>query len=275
MNSIITDKKVWPLFGIISSLPYIDAEAKLRRILLAFFMLLGIFLQFGFASYHFYAGTKITGYILLVVGIGFSIILASYKSLSNTQGIFRVIAVLLAVLLLYSVAEGGHDGSMILWMYIFPPLALFFLGKKEGLLWILALFLPAVMLILFPNMLETYPYDTGLVVRFVVTFSMVSFFAYGIELLRFLIHEKLVTEHQNLVLEKKNLQKALKEIKILQGILPICTHCKKIRDDSGYWKRMESYISTYSDVEFSHGICPECAPKVYPEFKLYDDPEKK
>lgn len=64
------------------------------------------------------------------------------------------------------------------------------------------------------------------------------------------------------------LQSALKEIKTLRGFLPICAQCKKIRDDDGYWKQLESYISAHSDAKFSHGICPECAKTLYPDTKL-------
>ncbi len=59
------------------------------------------------------------------------------------------------------------------------------------------------------------------------------------------------------------LKKAFLEIKQLKGILPICSGCKKIRDDKGYWNRIESYISTHTDAEFSHGLCPECLEKLY------------
>jgi len=59
---------------------------------------------------------------------------------------------------------------------------------------------------------------------------------------------------------------SLKEIKILQGFLPICVHCKKIRDDQGVWTQMESYIRDHSNAEFSHGICSDCKAKFYPEF---------
>ena len=55
------------------------------------------------------------------------------------------------------------------------------------------------------------------------------------------------------------------EAKILRGILPICASCKKIRDDAGFWKQIEMYISEHSEVKFTHGICPECARKVYAE----------
>jgi PAS domain S-box-containing protein len=55
------------------------------------------------------------------------------------------------------------------------------------------------------------------------------------------------------------------EIKRLRGLLPICSSCKKIRNDKGYWEQMEVYIRDHSEAEFSHGICPECAEKLYPE----------
>ena len=66
--------------------------------------------------------------------------------------------------------------------------------------------------------------------------------------------------------ERDNLLKALKEIKTLSGMLPICASCKKIRDDKGYWNQLELYISEHSSAEFSHGICPECSEKLYSEF---------
>lgn len=68
-------------------------------------------------------------------------------------------------------------------------------------------------------------------------------------------------------LEDKNaqLQIALEEIKTLQGIIPICANCKKIRDDQGYWNEVETYISKHSNAEFSHGICPACSKALYPE----------
>jgi len=61
------------------------------------------------------------------------------------------------------------------------------------------------------------------------------------------------------------LQKALDDIRTLRGILPICSNCKKIRDDSGYWNQLEVYIHNHSEAEFSHSICPECMKKLYPE----------
>lgn len=62
----------------------------------------------------------------------------------------------------------------------------------------------------------------------------------------------------------EDLEKALSEIKTLSGIVPICMHCKGIRDDQGYWNQLEKYISEHSDAQFSHGICEKCIEKYYP-----------
>lgn len=64
----------------------------------------------------------------------------------------------------------------------------------------------------------------------------------------------------------KDLKKALEKVKVLSGLLPICCSCKKIRDDKGYWNQIEVYIRDHSDAEFSHGLCPDCAKKLYGDY---------
>jgi hypothetical protein len=81
-----------------------------------------------------------------------------------------------------------------------------------------------------------------------------------------LLFRNLKKSEEDLRYERDNLQKALAKVKTLSGLLPICAHCKKIRDDKGYWNQIESYIRDHSEVEFSHSICPECAKNFYPEF---------
>ena len=66
----------------------------------------------------------------------------------------------------------------------------------------------------------------------------------------------------------RELEDAISRIKQLHGLLPICASCKKIRDDQGYWNQIEGYISSHSDAEFSHSICPDCAKTLYP--KIYE-----
>ncbi len=61
-----------------------------------------------------------------------------------------------------------------------------------------------------------------------------------------------------------DLHTALREVKTLRGIVPICASCKKIRNDQGFWQQVEVYVSAHTDALFSHGLCPECAGKLYP-----------
>ena len=71
----------------------------------------------------------------------------------------------------------------------------------------------------------------------------------------------------------ENLQKALEDVKTLSGMLPICAWCKNIRNDEGYWQKIEAYLKSNSDLDFTHGICNDCAKKEYPE--LYPESEEK
>jgi ABC-type uncharacterized transport system substrate-binding protein len=82
--------------------------------------------------------------------------------------------------------------------------------------------------------------------------------------------EKKVAERTHLLeKEKEKLQETLDQVKTLQGLLPICASCKKIRDDKGYWNQIESYISRHTDTVFSHGLCPQCISKLYAD--LHDE----
>ncbi len=96
-----------------------------------------------------------------------------------------------------------------------------------------------------------------------------------------IVHRKRVHEHlreqiaaRTVELEQRNreLQQALDDVSVLSGIVPICSYCKQIRDDQGFWNHLESYLSARTDARFSHGICPSCAKKEFPGLPLDDDP---
>lgn len=82
-----------------------------------------------------------------------------------------------------------------------------------------------------------------------------------------------ITERRNAEMAREELieklENALKDVKTLRGLLPICMHCKSIRDDKGYWNDIEVYLRSHSEAEFSHGICNKCANKYYPDMDIY------
>ena len=79
------------------------------------------------------------------------------------------------------------------------------------------------------------------------------------------LNSEMVALTRELARKNKELRTAQQEIKALKGIIPICMHCKEIRDDSGYWRNLESFIVKHAGVQFSHGICPECMKQHYPQ----------
>ena len=91
---------------------------------------------------------------------------------------------------------------------------------------------------------------------------LISFLIVGWSLHK--IHVLLVSERD----KSAELYRYLSHIKVLEGLLPICSVCKKIRDDRGRWERMESYIAAHSNAQFSHGYCPECAQRAMKEAGL-------
>ena len=83
---------------------------------------------------------------------------------------------------------------------------------------------------------------------------------------RIAVGSRIIALQRGLADRVSELELALQRVKQLQGLLPICSYCKKIRNDHNYWEQVEGYISKNADVKFSHGICPEC-------FKRYAEPE--
>jgi hypothetical protein len=98
-----------------------------------------------------------------------------------------------------------------------------------------------------------------LVLEIVITLSFIMLNSERLE-------KELLDAYKDLRAKMKQLEKATSEVKTLSGLLPICASCKKICDDKGRWHQIEEYIHDRSEADFSHGICPECAKKLYPEY---------
>jgi hypothetical protein len=143
----------------------------------------------------------------------------------------------------------------MMWAFAYPLFFMFILGRREGAFWT-GLFLAACVLVLAAGMADV---PAAFRVRFLAIFLVCSMFAYIIEGLR----ERFEGESRVLI---EKLEKALSEVKTLEGLLPICASCKKVRDDTGYWNQIESYLHDHADASFTHSVCPDCLQELYPEF---------
>lgn len=179
---------------------------------------------------------------------------------------------------LFGSAISATHPTFAVWNSLSPFFAFYLLGKKKGAV-ITVIYIPI------STVLYMVSHSTGVnaiplvaVMNIVLFMLCISWIAYHFETTRSEterallddIDERIKTEHE---LEKtvEELKQASSEVKTLSGLLPICSSCKKIRDDRGYWTQIESYVKRHSNAEFSHGICPDCAKKYYPD--LMDDNE--
>ena len=169
---------------------------------------------------------------------------------------YRFSGLMVLLLLCYELAIGGGEGYAFLWFYFFPIAAFYLVGKEEGIIWVGVSLLLSGFFFLKPIFFE---YSTGAVLRFLITYSIVSLLSFGLEFSRSWYYQELMSE-------KRMLEDALSEVKTLQGSLPICSFCKRIRDDKGYWNQIEAYIDKHSEAKFSHSICPECSKEHYADF---------
>ena len=105
---------------------------------------------------------------------------------------------------------------------------------------------------------------TVLLIFFLIGMSVIGYISRVNRVLK-ITKYSLETEVNERKIIQEELEDKLNEIKVLHGILPICSFCKKIRDDKGYWEQVEVYIHDHSDVDFSHGVCPQCLKEHYPD----------
>jgi hypothetical protein len=90
---------------------------------------------------------------------------------------------------------------------------------------------------------------------------------FGFFLMTVIILSKLKAAHERQATLVSELREALDNVRVLKGLIPICAWCKKIRDDEGYWKNVETYFSEHSDASFTHGMCPQCKAKMQEEIR--------
>lgn len=244
--------------------PHCSIDEQRKRSFLALFLLTicPALLFFGLLTFANQGLTVQPLLIAFAVLVGLTLLLA-LRYIQQVLPLFRIGVLFIVSLLSFEVAIGGGEGVAFLWLYFHPVAAFFLFGVREGLFWVLISWVSSLLLLVFNW--GPHPYELAVSLRFMVTYTLVSILAYGMESSRAQYYDQLLKE-------KAALEAALQQVKTLRALLPICASCKKIRDDAGYWHSVESYIGQHMAVEFSHSVCPECHTKLYgmPSHKSQD-----
>jgi len=148
----------------------------------------------------------------------------------------------------YSVISGLAKRKIELVVMLLLIAAVYFLSYRYDLL---------EKIVYFANRHESWELDEIITVLIFLVFALLFF---SMRRLR-----DISLSETTLKLKNRELEAAFNEIRQLRGIIPICASCKKIRDDKGFWHQVEVYVSEHSEAKFSHGICPDCVKKLYPE----------
>ena len=201
------------------------------------------------------------------------------KKLTNPLPFYRVSAIFIIGVMLFYAANPVNLGRDIYWIYAVPLYTFFLMGGREGRWWVGLHFVGLTTLLSFPDLFNAFKYTGDEAARVLTSYALTALFTYTMESFRSYYYRQLEVRNDQLLDEKfklaeeievrkgyefqkekliKRLEKTLQENKVLHGLLPICSRCKKIRDDEGEWQQMELYFREHSGADFTHGLCPEC-----------------
>jgi len=176
---------------------------------------------------------------------------------------------------------GGLYSPVTPWFTLVPVVAVLLLGySREVLFWLLT----SVLLIVVYGALiiQGFQFDINYQQEYSLLFGLICYI--GLVLILFLVAltfeynrrkamYMLQIKNEALEIAHKKSEEAMQEIKTLQGIIPICSNCKGIRDDKGAWESIEKYMAKRTDVTFSHSTCPKCTFELYPDIAIQIFPE--
>jgi hypothetical protein len=179
----------------------------------------------------------------------------------------------------YLVATGGKNNTGFIWVFTYPLIANYLLGVKKGSFFTAMLFIFSGFVFFsgksFFSTFAVYPINLG--IRSLFVYLLITIISILVETTRTTVQDRLNEANSKLkdicidledhFKEKSRIIEELKEAIIeaeqLKRILPICSVCKNVRQDDGYWEKVEKYFQTHSGTRFSHGVCPDCAKEHY------------
>lgn len=265
MNTQLITKHLTHIYGIKREA---YSEAERRTDLVAYFctaiflfsMLMGIVNTIqGERFFAFFS------FGLAVFSVSAFIFITITSKILFTEVLILILVNFAGIYLLYS---GGVDQAGHLWLFFIPTLSIFTFGLKLGSIFQTSMVLIYAFLLYFGDgQYLLAKYSPVFKLRFLISIFGVTVFCAAAEYSRYKAGKRLAEKNAELT-------KALQEVKELHGLLPICSNCKKIRNDQGYWDHVEVYIHEHSKADFSHGICPDCLKELYPQVYEMQQKEK-
>ena len=216
--------------------------------------MVGVAAHFIFAATNLYRGIWAEATLNAVMGaflLGGFLVNRRLKSESRT-----VVVILLAVTTISVTAaflfEQNAAQAVVLGFYILTPLALFALGPKYGLRFSILVLIVVGIIVVAPQLIGRAPFSSHFLQRFGGSFVIVTTLAWILERVR-------SRSWRLLFRAKEKLQEAASALNTLEGLIPICSYCKKIRRDERYWQNLETYLTHHTTARISSGYCPNCS----------------
>jgi hypothetical protein len=265
----------------------VDLEARLRFQIYTMFVALALPNMVLFGVVGLVQHNYVMSALVAASGSGLVVGWRLARQGRDAIAAFRANGLVFAVLALDMLVLGGDGGSKSLWIFVYPLIAFFLFGEREGAVWNAVLLASAaVVLWMPPPWLDVHDYPRDYKIRLVIVYAIVAVATFGFEHARGRYRDRLLLEQATLRDEKQllsrevavrvrtehekgaliaQLQETLAQVRTLKGLVPICAHCHRIRDDQGFWNQLEAYLRDHSEAQFSHGICPACLAVHYPE----------
>ena len=196
------------------------------------------------------------GFISIAIGLIITLLSASCICIKRIDLLSASVLAISESSIIILAVTGGVAKTGILWAFIFPLISFFLAGPVVGLVLNILLVIIFGIIFFFPGIPYVVEYSGALKSRFFLSYIFVCLLSFVMEYARCKYHKK-----SNELIEK--LQNTKNRLDSLHEIIPVCSRCRKIRNDAGAWENFEEYITTHSEIEFSHGICPDCIKELY------------
>lgn len=233
------------------------------------FLIVQVLFTSMFCLWHFITGSRILAtalFIFLIINIS---MLMSLKD-SNKNLLYRISSCCLVAMTLLLVYLFPEVHIYYVFFLVLPLIFFLLLGKNEGSWWSTITAIPITLMYFMKHAPRNHGSEVSesliLYLSIFSAYFAISYLAYLMEDILLEAYRKENEYRKEAVQKQLDLEQAFKEIKTLKETLPVCSNCRKIRDESGEYLRLEEYLLRHTDTKVSHSLCPDCLRELYPEY---------